>query len=140
MIVYECIEFHLKDCARWIIVIELRVLLTTYYLIWVILIDAVLDVHVRSVKIKTLFDLDVVMMHLLEKKFIEKYLCWFTHEKPYVSYEIMVERMVGSTFSSSNVHWVVNDNSNSYRNMNMDVMWMNQSHASECSIVDEESY
>jgi len=37
----------------------------------------------------------------------------------------MVERMVGSTFSASNVHEVVDDNSNPYRNMVMDAMRMN---------------
>jgi hypothetical protein len=33
--------------------------------------------------------------------------------------------MVGSTSSSSNVHEVIDDNSNPYRNMVMDVMRMN---------------
>jgi hypothetical protein len=48
-------------------------------------------------------------------------------------------KMVGSTFSSSNVHGVVDDNSNSYRNMVMDVMRMNHGYVSQCAIVDEES-
>ena len=43
----------------------------------------------------------------------------------------MVERMVGSTSSASNVHGVVNDNSNPYRNMVMDAMRMNQCNASQ---------
>ena len=47
--------------------------------------------------------------------------------------------MVGSTFNSSNVHGVVDDNSNSYRNMVMDVMRMNHGYVSQCPIVDEES-
>ena len=38
----------------------------------------------------------------------------------------MIERMVGSTSSSSNVHEVVDDNSNSYRNMVMDAMRKHQ--------------
>jgi len=46
--------------------------------------------------------------------------------------------MVGSTSSSSNMRGVINDNSNPYRNMVMDAMWMNQGYASECPIVDEE--
>jgi hypothetical protein len=46
---------------------------------------------------------------------MEKYLYWFAHEEPYVTYEIMIERMIGSTFSSSNVHGVVDDNNNPYR-------------------------
>ena len=37
----------------------------------------------------------------------------------------MVERMVGLTSSSSNVHGVVDDNSNPYKSMVMDVMRMN---------------
>jgi hypothetical protein len=50
----------------------------------------------------------------------------------------MVERMVGSTSSASNVHEVVNDNSNPYRNMVMDAMRMNQGNVSQCPIVEEE--
>ena len=55
---------------------------------------------------------DVVMMHLLQKEFMEKYLCWYALEKPYVPHNIMVERMFGSTSCSSNVYGVVNENSN----------------------------
>ena len=36
------------------------------------------------------------------------------------------------------MHGVVDDNSNSYRNMVMDAMRMNQSHDGQCPIVDEE--
>jgi hypothetical protein len=50
----------------------------------------------------------------------------------------MVEKVVGSTSSASNVHEVVNDNSNPYRNMVMDAMRMNQSNVSQCPIVEEE--
>jgi hypothetical protein len=50
----------------------------------------------------------------------------------------MIERMVGSTSSSSNVHGVVNDNNNCYSSMVMDAMRMNQSDANKCSIIDEE--
>jgi hypothetical protein len=49
----------------------------------------------------------------------------------------MVERMIGSTSSSSNVHEVVDDNNNPYKSMVMNAMRMNQVYASECSIVDE---
>jgi hypothetical protein len=52
MIVLECIEFYLNDYVGWIIIMELRVLLNTQYLIRKILVDEVLDVHVRGVKIK----------------------------------------------------------------------------------------
>jgi hypothetical protein len=46
--------------------------------------------------------------------------------------------MVESTSSSSNVHWVVDNNSNPYRSMVIDVMRMNQGYTSEYSIIDEE--
>jgi hypothetical protein len=43
-----------------------------------------------------------------------------------------------STSSSNNLHEVVDDNSNPYRNMVMDMIGMNQGHADHCSIVDKE--
>jgi hypothetical protein len=49
----------------------------------------------------------------------------------------MVKRTVGSNFNYSNVHRVVDDNNNPYRNMVINVMRMNQGYASKCSIVDE---
>ena len=70
-------------------------------------------------------------MYLLQKKrFMKKYICWYAHGEPYVLHDIMVERMVGSTFSSNNVYRVVNDNSNPYRNMVMNAMRMNQIYVS----------
>jgi hypothetical protein len=50
----------------------------------------------------------------------------------------MVERVVGSTSCANNVHKVVNDNSNPYRNMVMDAIRMNEGNVSECPIVEEE--
>ena len=47
--------------------------------------------------------------------------------------------MVKSTFSSINVHEVVDDTSNRYRSMVIDTMRMNQGNAYECSIIDKES-
>jgi len=76
-------------------------------------------------------------MHLLIKGFIEDYLCWYAHEELFVPNKSMVERVVGSTSSTSNVHKVVNDNSNPYRNMVMDAMRMNQGNVSHCPIVEE---
>jgi hypothetical protein len=49
----------------------------------------------------------------------------------------MVERVVESTSSASNVHKVVNDNSNPYKNMVIDAMRMNQGNVSQCPIVEE---
>jgi hypothetical protein len=51
----------------------------------------------------------------------------------------MIERIGKSTSSSSNVHEVVDDNHNSYRNMVMDVMRMNHSYTDKFSIIDKES-
>jgi hypothetical protein len=59
-------------------------------------VEGVLDIHARGVKIiiKFLY-LDVVTMHLLYiKKFMEKYMCWYAHEEPYVPHDTMVERMI----------------------------------------------
>jgi len=75
-----------------------RVLLILQHLFREILVEAVLGVHVGSVKIK-------------------KYMCWYAHRELFVRNESMVERMVGSTSSASNVHGVVNDNSNPYMNI-----------------------
>ena len=71
----------------------------------------------KRCKNKEFLDPDVITMHLLQKKFIERYMCWFAHEESYVPHETIVEMMVGSTFSSNNVHEVVDDNSNPYKNM-----------------------
>jgi len=47
---------------------------------------------------------------------MKKYLCWYAHKEPYVTHDTMVEMMVRSTSSSSNVHRVIDDNSNPYKN------------------------
>jgi len=64
-------------------------------------------------------------------------LCWFAHGELYVPHETMVEMMVGSNFNSNNMHEVVDDNSNLYRNMVMDAMRMNQGYADQCPIINE---
>jgi len=84
-------------------------------------VEAVLYIHVRGVK-KILNN--IVTIHLLQKGFMEKYLCWFAHGEPYVPYKTMIERIIESTSSSSNVDEVVNDNNNPYMNMVMDVIGM----------------
>jgi len=63
---------------------------------------------------------NIVTMHLLTKGFIEDYLCWYAHGELFVPNESMVERVVGSTSSASNMHEVGNENSNPYMNMVMD--------------------
>ena len=37
-------------------------------------------------------------------------MCWYAHGEPFVPHEIMVERMIGSTYSAINVHGVKTDN------------------------------
>jgi hypothetical protein len=54
MIVHGYIEIDPKGCGRWIIVMGFKDLLIMYYLIWKILVNRVLDVHARGVKIKSL--------------------------------------------------------------------------------------
>jgi len=75
------------------------------------------------------------MMHLLHKGFMEDYLCCYAHGELFVRNESMLERMIELTFSASNVHGVANDNNNSYMNIVMDAMRMNQGNASQCPIV-----
>jgi hypothetical protein len=53
MIVHGCIEIHPKGCGWWIIVMGFGVLLIMHYLIREILVDGVLDVYARGVKIKS---------------------------------------------------------------------------------------
>jgi hypothetical protein len=66
-------------------------------------------------------------------------MCWYAHIEPFIPHETMVERMIRLTSSTSNVHGVVNDNNNPYKTMVMDAMRINQDHASQCPIIDEES-
>jgi hypothetical protein len=55
MIVHRCIEIHQNGCVGWIIIMGFKVLLIIYYLIQEILVDVILDVHIKGVKIKSLF-------------------------------------------------------------------------------------
>jgi len=65
-------------------------------------------------------------------------LCWYTHREPYIPYNTMVKRIIRSISSPNNVHGVIDDNINPYKNMVMDVMRINWGHVGQCSIVDEE--
>jgi len=80
---------------------------------------------------------DDIVMQLLKKEFIEKYMCWFPHEEHYAPYEIMLERIVGSTSSSSNIYRVVDDNDNHYKIMVIYAIEMNHSYLDEDSCVDK---
>ena len=108
------------------------------HLIQKILVEAVLDIHVRGVKIKS-FSIQMLLRCIFYKKsFMEKYLCWFSYREPYAPYETMIEKMIGSPSNFSNVHEVVDDNNNCYRRMIIDAIIINQGDASECLIIDEE--
>ena len=95
---------------------ELRVLLYMHYLIQKNIIGGGIRCRYNRYKNKKFLDLDVTI-HLLQKGFMEKYLSWLAHEESYVPYETMVERTVGSTSSSNNLHGVACDNSNRYRSI-----------------------
>jgi len=69
---------------------------------------------------------------------MEKYLCWYAHGEPYVPHDAMIESMVGSTSSYSNMHGVVDDNSNLYRNIVMDAIKINHGHAGQYPVINEE--
>jgi len=69
---------------------------------------------------------------------MKDYLYWYAHGELFIHNESMVEMMIGLTSSANNVHGVVNDNSNPYRKMVMDVMRMNQGNVTQCPIVEEE--
>ena len=70
---------------------------------------------------------------------MEEDMCWYAHGEPFVPHETMIERMVGSTSSVSNVHEVVDDNSNPYRTIVMDLIRMNRGYVGQHPIIDEES-
>ena len=52
-------------------------------------------------------------------------MCLYAHREPYIPPDIMIERMIELNSSASNMYRVVDDNSNLYRNMIMNVMRMN---------------
>ena len=60
---------------------------------------------------------------------MEHYLCWYVHEELYVSHKSMVEMIVGSTSSASDMHGVANNNNNPYKTMVMEAIRMYQGHA-----------
>jgi len=74
---------------------------------------------------KKYLHLDVVMMHLLHKGFMEITCVGMHTENYFFCNNSMEKRVVGSTSSASNVHRVANDNSNPYMIMVMDAMRMN---------------
>jgi len=77
-------------------------------------------------------------MHLLTKGFMQDYLCWYAHRELFVPNKSMVERVVRSTSSASNMYEVGNENSNPYRYMVMDAMRMSEDNVSEFPNIEEE--
>jgi len=69
---------------------------------------------------------------------MQDYLCWYAHGELFVPNKSMVEKVVGSTSSASNMHEVGNENSNRYRNMVMNAMRMSEGNASEFPNIKEE--
>jgi len=61
---------------------------------------------------KKFLDPAISTMHLLQKKAYEKIVVLVCTWRTYVPYDTMVERIVSSTSSSSNVHEVVDDGCN----------------------------
>jgi hypothetical protein len=83
-----------------------------------------LNVHVRSVKQK--FSLIKCCDNTSsKKKFIEKYLCWFSYEELYVPFKTMLEKIISLISSFIDLYEVVDDNSNHYRSMVINGIWIN---------------
>ena len=74
----------------------------------------------KRYKNKKFLNSDVVTMYFLQKGFMERYMCKLIRRTI-----CSLRDMIGSIYSSSNVHRIVNDNNNSYRNMVMETMRMN---------------
>jgi hypothetical protein len=72
-------------------------------------------------------------MHLFKKGFVEKYLCWFAYREPYIPHVTMLEKIIYSTFSSSNIHEFVDDYSNPYRSIVMDAIKIKHGYSSKNS-------
>jgi len=105
--------------------LRLRVLIIIHYLIQKNISEGSIGCPYKRCKYKKFLNPDVFTIHLLQKEFMKKHLCWFAHKEPYIPYKIMVEMMVEPPSSSSNVHGVVDDNSNHYKSMVMNSMRMN---------------
>jgi len=86
MIIHGCIEIHPKSCAGWIIIIGFRDIS-----------EDDIRCSCKRYKNKKFLNLNVITMHPLyiKKRFMERYLYWFTHKKPYVPHETMVEGLLG---------------------------------------------
>ena len=94
--------------------------------------------YLRADNIHMFHSIKLVNINKKSIKFFFRYITMIFTNKILYPHDTMVERMVGSTSSFSNVYGIVDDNINHYKNMIMDVMRMNHGHVSQCPIVDEE--
>ena len=72
---------------------------------------------------------DIVMIHLFKKWFLKKYLCWYTYGETHVPYKTLLEKMIDSTSSYSNIYWFTDNNSNPYTCIVMDKIRMNHGYS-----------
>jgi hypothetical protein len=56
----------------------------------------------KMCKNKKFLDPDCVTMHLLQKVFVEKYSCWYTHGEPYVPHNIQYQTCTRIIFYDMN--------------------------------------
>lgn len=63
---------------------------------------------------------------------------WHAYRESYGTYMTMVEKIVGSTFSFSNVHGFIYVNSYCYRSIIIDAIKMHQCDTSKCLITNKE--
>jgi len=82
MIIFGCIEFHLKGCAWWIFVMRLMVFINYTLSNSKNINGGSIRCTYKKYENKKFFDQDIVTMHLIQKGFIEKYLCGLHTENP----------------------------------------------------------
>jgi hypothetical protein len=46
----------------------------------------------KRYKNKKFLNPNVVTIHLLQKRFMEEYLCWYAHKEPFVPHETMIKK------------------------------------------------
>jgi len=112
----------------------LNVLLISYFIIQRILVEVKLYIHVWSITIKSFTIKMLWRCFYLKKSFLINTCVDLHTEKPYVPYQTMLEMMVNSNSSSSNIYEFVDDNSNPYRSVVMDAMRMNKNYSGESSL------
>jgi hypothetical protein len=49
----------------------------------------------KRCKNKMFLDPNVVTIYLLQKRFMEEYLCWYAHREPFVPHKTMIKKWLG---------------------------------------------